>query len=59
MMSIMEAMVVDLPEPVGPVTSTRPECLRVISRRTGGSFNCSMDGMVFGMTRMAQPTEPR
>jgi hypothetical protein len=35
-LSIIDASVVDLPEPVGPVTSTRPRGLEVSSVTTGG-----------------------
>ena len=41
MVSIMQAMVVDLPLPVGPVTRTSPLCFRLSSRRIGGSPSCS------------------
>ncbi len=58
-MSIIDAIVVDLPLPVGPVTRISPEWRRVSSARIGGSFNDSSDGITLGITRIAAPTEPR
>ena len=40
--SITAASVVDLPEPVGPVTRTRPRGFVVKSLMTGGSPSCSI-----------------
>lgn len=46
----MAASVVDLPEPVGPVTSTRPRGLSANSAKILGAFSSSrlriLDGMV-------------
>ena len=48
--SIMAAIVVVLPDPVGPVTSTRPRGSSVRRRTTGGRPRASNDG-VPGSTR--------
>ena len=59
MMSTIAASVVDLPEPVGPVTSTNPRGLRVNSSSTGGSPSSSRLGISCGMRRKAALIEPR
>ncbi len=41
-LEIIAASVVDLPEPVGPVTSTRPSGICVMSRTATGSSSASM-----------------
>ena len=51
--SIMAARVVDLPEPVGPVTMTNPRGLRVNSWSTRGSPRSSSRGILTGMRRKA------
>ena len=59
MWSIIAARLVDLPEPVVPVTSTSPRCSIAMFSITFG--RCS-DSMVFtpkGITRKTMPTEPR
>ena len=53
--SITAASVVDLPEPVGPVTSTRPRGFVVNSFSTGGSPSCSSVLSSAGMMRKAAP----
>ena len=57
--SIIAASVVLLPEPVGPVTRTKPRGLRVNSRRTGGTPRSSSAGIPCGTRRNAAATEPR
>ena len=53
--SSMHASVVDLPQPVGPVTSTRP-LFRSAKRMTdSGVFISSGSGSPKGMTRMTAP----
>src|SRR3989454_6091148 len=59
MRSIIAASVVDLPEPVVPVTSTRPRCSSQIFVMTGGRFNSSVVRIFVGMTRSTMPTLPR
>ena len=49
--STMAANVVDLPEPVGPVTRTSPRSSRAISARTGGRPSSANDLISVGMTR--------
>src|SRR6185503_18072312 len=51
----MPASVVDLPEPVGPVTSTRPRGNIHRSRKILGAFRSSSDRMVEGMLRNTAP----
>jgi len=41
---IIEANVVVLPVPVGPVINTKPFCLRANSAMTGGNCSSSMEG---------------
>ena len=59
MMSIIAASDVDLPEPVGPVTSTKPRGLRVNSSITGGSPSALRFGISCGMRRKAALIAPR
>ncbi len=54
-----EASVVDLPEPVGPVTSTRPRGLVTHSRSAGGRPSSSSDFRPVGTTRKAAPSAAR
>ena len=56
---IIAASVVDLPEPVGPVTSTRPSGMAVRSLMTCGSSSWSMVRIWMGMRRKTAPTVPR
>ncbi|MNY35965.1 hypothetical protein D3C86_1704140 [compost metagenome] len=58
MNSTMAASVVDLPEPVGPVTSTRPWRSRASFLMTGGRSMPSTTGGLSGMTRKAAPMLP-
>ena len=57
--STMAARVVDLPDPVGPVTSTRPLGRIASSSTTGGRPSSSAVGMRMGMLRNTAPIEPR
>ena len=59
MWSIIAASVVDLPEPVVPVTRIRPRCSAEIFSSTLGSMSCSMDWILKGMTRSTTPIVPR
>ncbi len=59
MMSISDASVVDLPEPVGPVTRTRPRRRSVNSRMESGSPRLEKTGISCGMGRRATVTVPR
>ena len=55
----MAASVVDLPEPVFPVTRIMPaDCLHM-SRTTSGILSSSSDSAVDGMARMMAPGPPR
>src|SRR3954466_4483599 len=47
----MAASVVDLPEPVGPVTSTMPRGFSARSPKILGAFNCSSVRIFEGMVR--------
>ena len=49
---MIAASVDDLPEPVGPVTSTMPFLSSAISLRTGGRPRLASDGMVGAITRI-------
>ena len=51
----MAASVVDLPEPVGPVTSTRPDLSEQISLSTSGMCSSSSVRIRLGIWRMTQP----
>ena len=57
MWSTMAASVVDLPDPVGPVTRTSPRRAAAISRKTAGAARSSSDGTADGIVRntAAQP----
>ncbi len=57
--SIIAASDVDLPEPVGPVTSTKPRGFFTKSWITGGRPSCSIDLISDGIRRKAAPTEAR
>ena len=59
MWSIIAASVVDLPEPVVPVSSTIPRSSSASSRMTGGSESSSIVLIDTGMARMTSETEPR
>ena len=48
---MIAARVVDLPEPVGPVTSTMPLRSLAISLSCAGIPSSSTVGILFGMTR--------
>ena len=50
---IMAASAVDLPEPVMPVTSTRPRGFIAMSLSTGGRNSSSIVRALYGMARMA------
>ena len=50
---MIEARVVDFPDPVGPVTRIRPWCLRVRSPMTGGRPSSDGEGIRCGITRSA------
>ena len=57
--SSIAASVVDLPEPVGPVTRTKPRGLAVSSRSTCGTPSVSRPGISCGTSRKAALTDPR
>jgi hypothetical protein len=57
-LSIIAASVVDLPWPVGPVTSTKPFSSLVRFFTASGNPNESRSGMVKGMRRMVAAIEP-
>ncbi len=57
--SIIAARVVLLPEPVGPVTRTKPRGFAVSSRSTCGTPSESSAGISCGTRRKAALTEPR
>ena len=59
MWSIIAASVVLLPEPVVPVTSTRPRSSSAMRFRTSGSSSASTDGTFVEMTRMTSEMVPR
>ncbi len=56
---IIAASVDDLPEPVAPVTSTRPRSYSEIVRMTSGRPRPSMVGTLEGMIRRMSDMEPR
>ena len=58
MRSIIAASVVDLPLPVGPVTSTRPRGRSASSASTGGSPSSSSGRIFSGIRRSTAPTAP-
>ena len=51
----MAASVVDLPEPVGPVTSTMPRGWSEISLKIAGAFRSSSDSTLDGIVRITAP----
>ena len=51
----MAASVVDLPEPVGPVTSTSPRGLSDNSAKIGGAPNSTKFRILLGMARNTAP----
>ena len=55
----MLARVVDLPEPVGPVTSTNPLGRRARLLTWGGMPRASSGLISWGISRKAAPTESR
>ena len=57
-MSTIEASVVDLPEPVGPVTTTNPRGYRARSA-TARQPSSSMRVISYGIRRKAAPIESR
>ena len=57
--SISRARVVDLPEPVAPVTSTMPRFILLNSSTAGGSCSDSALGICVVITRRAMATVPR
>ena len=57
--SIIAASEVDLPEPVGPVTRTRPRGFLQNSCVTAGRPRSSIETIVVGIRRKAAPSEPR
>ena len=59
MTSIIEASVVDLPEPVGPVTSTSPRGRLANSATAGGSPSDSSGAISNGIRRKAAPSAER
>jgi hypothetical protein len=59
MWSIIDARVVDLPEPVVPVSRTIPRSSSASSRMTGGSWSSSIVRMSTGIARMTSDVEPR
>jgi hypothetical protein len=59
MRSTMAASVVDLPEPVTPVTSTRPRGMSQICSTTFGKNSSSSARIFVGITRSTSPTLPR
>ena len=59
MRSSIAASVVDLPEPVGPVSNTRPFCRFVNSRTIGGRPSFSIGMISYGIWRIAIETTPR
>jgi hypothetical protein len=59
MWSIIDASVVDLPEPVVPVSRTIPRSSSASWRITGGSCSSSIERMSTGIARMTSDVEPR
>ena len=57
--SIIAASEVDLPEPVGPVTSTKPRGFLVNSWTAGGRPRSSIDVISAGIRRKAAPSAAR
>ena len=59
MMSTSEAREVDLPEPVGPVTRTRPRRRSVKARTDSGRPRLWNSGISWGIGRRATAMVPR
>src|SRR4051812_37471167 len=59
MWSIIAASVVDLPEPVVPVSRMMPRSSSARSRMTGGRSSWSIERMSTGIARMTSDVEPR
>ena len=59
MWSIIAASVVDLPEPVVPVSRTMPRSSSASSRMTGGSWSSSTVLIETGIARMTSEADPR
>jgi hypothetical protein len=59
MWSIIAASVVDLPEPVVPVSRISPRSSSAISSITGGSISSLAVLISNGMARQTSDTEPR
>src|SRR5258708_1790968 len=57
--SSMAASVVDLPEPVTPVTSTMPRASSQMCSMTLGRYSSSRARILVGITRRTSPTLPR
>jgi len=58
-LSIMAARVVDLPDPVGPVTKIRPRGFAHRSLITGGSPSSSKERIWYGISLNAPASVPR
>ena len=59
MRSTMQASVVDLPAPAGPVTSTSPFCRSAVRSTSSGMPNSAGSGRPKGMTRTTAASDPR
>ena len=59
MWSIIAASVVDLPEPVVPVSRMIPRSSSASRVTAGGRLSSSTDLMLTGIARMTTETEPR
>ena len=59
MWSIIAASVVDLPEPVVPVSRTIPRSSSASSLTTGGSASSSIVLILWGIARQASEIRPR
>ena len=59
MRSMIDASVVDFPDPVGPVTSTKPLASRAKSATDAGTPRSSSGLISKGMARMTAPRESR
>ena len=57
--SMIAASVDDLPDPVGPVTSTMPFLSEAISASDGGRFSSASVGIFAAITRMTIANVPR
>src|SRR5690606_34705165 len=57
--SIIDASVVDLPEPVEPTISTSPRGAMMMSFSTCGSCSSSIVGITLRIARITMPTSPR